>query len=109
MMGIAQSEDVPVIKGTNCVLVFSGEKLREEEELPCIRCGRCIRACPMGLMPTLLYALSLKRMFELCRDYYITSCDECGCCGYVCPSKIPLVQIIKRGKAAVLRMRRGST
>jgi electron transport complex protein RnfC len=109
MMGIAQSEDVPVIKGTNCVLIFSGEKLREEEEQPCIRCGRCIRACPMGLVPTVLFALARRRMFEMCRDHYITSCDECGCCGYVCPSKIPLVQIIKRGKAAVLQMRKGGT
>jgi electron transport complex protein RnfC len=107
MMGIAQSRNVPVIKGTNCILVFSGEKLREEEELPCIRCGRCIRACPMGLMPTLLATLAKRRRFEECLNYFITSCDECGCCAYVCPSKIQLVQFIKRGKAVAIRMKKG--
>jgi electron transport complex protein RnfC len=107
MMGIAQPGDVPVIKGTNCILVFSRERVVEEEEQPCIRCGRCIRACPMGLMPTTLVSLVRNRRFELCLDYSILSCDECGCCGYVCPSKIPIVQVLKHGKMTVASMKKG--
>ena len=101
MMGIAQSEDVPVIKGTNCILVFSERRVVEEEEMPCIRCGRCVDVCPMGLMPFMIRALVEKGKFDACSEYDIMSCDECGCCAYVCPAKIPLVQIIKRGKMAL--------
>jgi electron transport complex protein RnfC len=106
MMGIAQYKDVPVIKGTNCVLVFSERMVKEEKEEPCIRCGRCIEACPMGLMPSTLVTLVRNEKFESCSDYNIMSCDECGCCAYVCPSKIPLVQIIKRGKETLRSMRK---
>ncbi len=106
MMGIAQSRDVPVVKGTNCILVFNEGKVVEEEEMPCIRCGRCIEACPMGLMPVTLVTLVRARKFEACSEYNIMSCDECGCCAYVCPSKIPLVQVIKHGKSVLSSMKR---
>lgn len=106
MMGIAQSKDVPVIKGTGCILVFNKRRVVEEEEMPCIRCGKCIEACPMGLVPSTLLALVRNEKFEACSDYNIMSCDECGCCAYVCPSKIPLVQVIKRGKGALSSMRK---
>lgn len=106
MMGIAQSRDVPVIKGTNCILIFNEGRVVEEEEMSCIRCGRCIEACPMGLMPITLVMLVRNRKFDACSDYNIMSCDECGCCAYVCPSKIPLVQIIKRGKSVLSSMRK---
>lgn len=106
MMGIAQSKDVPVIKGTNCILVFSESKVVKEEEMSCIRCGRCIEACPMGLMPVMLLTLVRNLKFEACSEYNIMSCDECGCCAYVCPSKIPLVQVIKQGKSVLSSMRK---
>jgi electron transport complex protein RnfC len=95
MMGVAQWCDVPLIKGTSCILLT---RFRTEEERDCIRCGRCVDACPMGLMPTLLASYSKKRMFDKCREANAMSCDECGCCAYVCPSKIPLVQYIRQAK-----------
>ncbi|MEW6222972.1 MAG: electron transport complex subunit RsxC [Candidatus Hadarchaeota archaeon] len=101
MMGIAQPADAPVVKGTTCVLVFSEAKAKEERELPCIRCARCVEACPMSLMPTILAHLSERGNVDGALDYKITSCDECGCCSYVCPSKIPLVQKIRLGKVLV--------
>jgi electron transport complex protein RnfC len=106
MMGIAQSKDVPVMKCTDCILVFNESRVIEEEETSCIRCGRCIEACPMGLMPSKLFALVRNEKFKACSDYSIMSCDECGCCAYVCPSKIPLVQVIKRGKNVLSSMRK---
>ncbi|MEM2674808.1 MAG: electron transport complex subunit RsxC [Candidatus Hadarchaeales archaeon] len=96
MTGVALSRDAPVAKTTGCVLVM-GEVRREVEE-PCIRCGRCLDACPMGLMPTLLAKLVRAGRYEECLSNYILSCDECGCCGYVCPSKIPLVHLMREGK-----------
>ncbi|MEM2250684.1 MAG: electron transport complex subunit RsxC [Candidatus Hadarchaeales archaeon] len=100
MMGFAQWCDIPVIKGTNCVLLM---KSVEDEERDCIRCGRCVDVCPMGLEPTILASFSKKKMFDKCLEYRVTSCDECGCCAYVCPSKIPLVQYIKLAKDALRR------
>ena len=99
MMGIAQWGDVPVIKGTTCILVLDEKKARGEEERTCIRCGSCVEACPMGLMPAMLATYAKKKKFDLCEENYIWSCDECGCCAYVCPSRIPLIQLIKYGKA----------
>lgn len=104
MMGTALSEDVPVTKGANCVLVFNESRVEEEEERVCIRCGKCIEACPLNLIPSKLQRLVRNEEFEACRDYDIMSCDDCGCCAYICPSKIPLVEIIRRGKEAVSSM-----
>jgi len=100
MMGFAQKCDVPVVKGTNCILLM---KAGREEERDCIRCGRCVEVCPMGLMPTLFVSFSKKGMFEKCREYNVASCDECGCCAYACPSKIPIVQYIRVAKNALRR------
>ncbi|MEM0359429.1 MAG: electron transport complex subunit RsxC [Candidatus Hadarchaeales archaeon] len=104
MMGFAVHEDVPVIKTTGCVLVMG--EVKEEEEGPCIRCGRCIEACPMSLMPTHLVKLVRAKDFEACLQYNLLSCDECGCCAYVCPSKIPIVHVIREGKKGVRRLRK---
>lgn len=106
MMGMAQPGDAPVVKGTTCVLVFNEARAKEEEEKSCIRCGRCIDACPMGLLPVTLSKLVERRKFETCPKYNVMSCDECGCCAYVCPAKIPLVQLIRQGKSAVRSMAR---
>jgi len=103
-MGFAVHEDVPVIKTTGCVLVMG--EVEEEEEGPCIRCGRCIEACPMSLMPTHLVKLVRAKDFEACLQYNLLSCDECGCCAYVCPSKIPIVHVIREGKKGVRRLRK---
>jgi electron transport complex protein RnfC len=99
MMGIAQYKDVPVMKGTTCILVLNEHSVKIAEERTCIRCAKCIEACPMGLMPTILGTLVRKKNFDIALEYSIMSCDECGCCAYVCPSNIPLVQLLRYGKA----------
>ncbi|MBN2072447.1 MAG: electron transport complex subunit RsxC [Actinobacteria bacterium] len=97
MMGnILVDTDFPVIKATNCILIMDG---RESIEKNCINCGRCIRACPMNLMP-LEYVRNVKKgNYGACRDYYIENCIECGSCAYVCPANIPIVGYIKTGKS----------
>ncbi|NOX20781.1 MAG: electron transport complex subunit RsxC [Nitrospirae bacterium] len=105
MMGFAQfSLDVPVTKGTSGVLVLSEtEYVSSEKYGPCIRCGRCIEACPMGLMPLMLSILSEKGFYEDTREYNIMDCFECGSCTYVCPSKRPIVHHIRLAKSLIKR------
>lgn len=104
MMGIAQyTLDIPVIKGTSGILLLREEETRKAEEEPCIKCARCVDHCPMGLLPTILAHLVKKEKWDELEKYHIMDCFECGCCSYVCPSKIPLVQLIKQGKLYVQR------
>ena len=98
MMGNAEPKDVPVIKGTTSVLVFNDERISEEEERPCIRCGRCVNVCPMGLMPFKLKKLAEAEKAQALIEHHVDRCDECGSCAYTCPSKIPLVEKIAEGK-----------
>jgi electron transport complex protein RnfC len=103
MMGFAQwSLDVPVVKGTSGILVLTEEDYTSSEEYyACIRCGRCIDACPMGLNPSMLSILSEKGHFEETKEYNIFDCFECGCCAFVCPSNRPMVQFMRLVKSQV--------
>ena len=98
MMGIAQSGlSVPVMKATNCVLCLR-EVPRTVGSSVCIRCGKCLRTCPMNLQPLYLRRFTAeKRAGELNR-LHILDCMECGCCAYTCPGKLPLVESIRAGK-----------
>lgn len=98
MMGTSVPGDVPTVKGTNCILVFSERMVEGKEERECIRCSRCVEACPMNLMPFKYWQLVRNEEFDRLEEYNIRSCDNCGCCAYVCPAKIPLVDYIQRGK-----------
>ncbi len=102
MMGISQyTLEVPVIKGTSAILVLTRKETLFREEGACIKCSRCIDHCPIGLLPTTLARLAKKERWDSLKDYNIMDCIECGCCSYVCPSKIPLVHYIKLGKLQV--------
>ncbi|MGM0366280.1 MAG: electron transport complex subunit RsxC [Actinomycetota bacterium] len=96
MMGLPTNDlEYPVTKGLNCVLIKEGVAGDEQN---CIRCTRCISACPMDLMP-LMYPLFVKNdAYSQCSEYYIENCIECGSCAFVCPARIPIVGYIKTGK-----------
>ena len=101
MMGFALSTlEVPVTKGTSGILVMTDvEAPHVDKYLNCIRCGRCIDACPMGLMPQMLSILSEAGQYEECKEYNLWDCFECGSCAFVCPSKRPIVQFVKLAKS----------
>ena len=106
MMGIAQyTLDVPVIKGMSGVLFLSKEETRLFDEMPCVKCGRCVDSCPMDLLPYLYAKFVKKEKWDKLEGHNIDDCMECGSCAYVCPSRIPLVQYIKTGKRVLFKKR----
>lgn len=103
MMGQAVAcLDAPITKGVSGILVFRGQDLApraERKSFPCIKCGKCIESCPMGLNPSTLGMLAAKRQFAaMAETYRLGACFECGCCTYVCPANIPLVQQFRMAK-----------
>jgi electron transport complex protein RnfC len=103
MMGKAlTSVEVPICKGTNSVTILSGDDARRKEPQPCIRCAKCVGACPMGLEPYLLAKLSDVKNWERCEQEDITSCIECGSCQFTCPAHRPLLDNIRQGKSTVM-------
>ncbi len=99
MMGAVQkSLDVPVIKGTSGILVLGENEVRDFEEYSCIRCGRCVEACPLFLNPSMMGLLAKKGLWDEMPDYHVMDCFECASCSYVCPSGIPLVQSFRVAK-----------
>jgi electron transport complex protein RnfC len=99
MMGIAQyTDEMPITKGTSGILIFTNQKAKIKDEGPCIRCGRCVNSCPMLLLPYELNNFIKKRYFAKAQENNILECIECGCCSYVCPSKIKLVHAFKFAK-----------
>ena len=101
MMGMAQRTlDVPIIKGTSGILVLREEDVNSGPERPCIRCGRCVDACPMGLIPSMLSVLSERGAYAVAKNEYdLLDCVECGSCVYVCPAKRNIVHYVKLSKA----------
>lgn len=103
MMGKAlTTTDVPVCKGTNAVTILSDTDALRKEAQPCIRCGKCVDACPMGLEPYLLAKLSGVKNWERCEAEDITSCIECGSCQFTCPAHRPLLDHIRLSKQTVM-------
>lgn len=102
MMGKAISHlNLPVTKGLSALLVLPKEQAHRGEQQNCIRCGKCVEACPMGLEPYLLHASVRNRRWDLCEQHHITDCIECGCCQYTCPSFRPLLDTLRLGKNKV--------
>ncbi len=110
MMGMPlASLDVPVLKGTSGLLAFTEKEARLAAEYTCIRCGRCIEACPQFLNPSRLARLARAGRYEEMERYFATDCMECGSCSFACPSGIPIVQLIRVGKSAVTDAKRKAT
>ena len=93
MMGFAQSNiDVPVAKNSSGVLLMAPEEIEQFEGNPCIRCSRCVKACPMNLLVPTLSTMIEAGEFAMAEQNYVMDCVECGTCAYICPAKRPLVQ-----------------
>ncbi|MBM3253955.1 MAG: electron transport complex subunit RsxC [Candidatus Omnitrophica bacterium] len=99
MMGIAQfTTDVPIIKGTSSVLFFTDKEIFSGEYGCCIRCGRCIEACPAKIMPANLGLAVESLRYDIALEFSPLDCFECGVCSYICPTKRPLLHFIKLAK-----------
>lgn len=96
--------EVPVCKGSSGLLILNEKESRRAEVQPCIRCAKCVSACPMGLEPYLLATGSSLRNWDLVEDNGITSCIECGSCQFTCPSARPLLDNIRMGKTTVMAL-----
>jgi electron transport complex protein RnfC len=102
MMGMPlASLDVPVLKGTSGILAFTEVEARLPVEYACIRCGRCLDACPNFLNPSRLARLARAGRYEDVEELHVSDCMECGSCSFACPSGIPLVQLIRVAKSAL--------
>ena len=105
MMGKAVVNlDAPTVKGNSSVLVMDEAEARRNPETACIRCGKCMNACPMGLEPYLFSALVKNNRIEEAKEHNILDCIECGCCFFSCPANKPLTDEIRLGKNKVRAM-----
>lgn len=107
MMGYTlPTVDVPVLKGSNCLLLPQAQELADApQERSCIRCGECAQVCPVSLLPQQLYWHAKAAEYDKAENFHLQDCIECGCCSYVCPSDIPLVQYYRVAKAAIRKTR----
>ncbi|MFH1395466.1 MAG: electron transport complex subunit RsxC [Candidatus Omnitrophota bacterium] len=104
MMGFSQPFlDAPVLKSTSGILFLSENSAKIYQESVCIKCAKCVDACPVNLVPTEIMKNVKKEYWDKAEKLFVTDCMECGACVYSCPARIPLVQYIKQGKTAVLR------
>lgn len=102
MMGKAMANlESTVTKGTSGILMLSEEKAVRPEAGPCIRCAKCVDACPMGLEPYLLMQYSQRQMWAEDEANHIMDCIECGCCIFSCPAKRPILDYVRLGKNTV--------
>lgn len=99
MMGMVQrSLDIPVVKGTSGILLMGDEHAEDTDTYNCVRCGRCVDACPMFLNPSTLGLMAKKGRWDEMEENHVMDCFECGSCSYVCPSHLPLVQSFRVAK-----------
>jgi Na+-translocating ferredoxin:NAD+ oxidoreductase subunit C len=107
MMGVAQeSLDTPVIKGTSGILTIARYEYKPPRERPCIRCGRCVAICPMGLLPNMITCAGESQRYEWSETLGVRDCIECGSCAYLCPAKRPMVHTVRMIKSELFRRTR---
>lgn len=111
MMGIAIADlKTPILKTTGAVTILTEKQIGRAKfdgrQTACIRCGRCLQACPEHLNPTKIAHAVKNNALELAESYYIDACTECGCCSYVCPANIELAGYIKTGKIFVAKQKK---
>jgi len=108
MMGFSlKSDDLPIVKATNCLLVTARQQeTHRKKHLPCIRCGKCAEVCPVRLLPQQLYWYASSQNTDRLIEHNLFDCIECGCCAYVCPSDIPLVQYYRHAKTNIWQQER---
>ncbi len=108
MMGFSLNTDaLPVVKASNCLLVTAKEdNPHKEKHMPCIRCGKCVEVCPVRLLPQQLYWYASSHNVDRLQEHNLFDCIECGCCAYVCPSDIPLVQYYRHAKTLIWQQER---
>lgn len=107
MMGKAiMDTSAPTVKTTSSILVMNEKEAKRQEPTPCIRCGKCVDACPMGLEPVLLSTLCSQDKWEEAEKECVMDCIECGCCLFTCPANRPLLDLIRVGKFKVGALRR---
>ena len=105
MMGKALNDlEVPVAKGTSGILILEEEISKRKKSKVCIRCTKCVTACPMGLEPFLLMTASQRGDYDQVEENKVMDCIECGSCSYICPSNRELLDYIRLGKATVGNM-----
>ena len=92
----------PLIKGCSGITVLSGAEAARGKEMACIKCGKCVAVCPMGLEPYLLSKLAKLQKWDMAEEHNTIDCIECGCCSYTCPSYVPLLDYIRIGKQTVM-------
>ncbi|MDO4799563.1 MAG: electron transport complex subunit RsxC [Bacillota bacterium] len=106
MMGVAQFTDaVQAIKNTSGVLVLTKAAAAIPEPSLCIKCGKCVTVCPVGLQPIQISAFSLLHKYDEAKSYNALDCIECGSCSFICPAKRPLLQSIRVAKREILAQR----
>ena len=103
MMGRAVVDiNTPVMKGCSGITILTGKEASRHEELSCIKCAKCVSACPMGLEPYMLAKLGKLQKWDKAEEYNAVDCIECGCCSYTCPSYLPLLDYIRLAKQTVM-------
>ena len=107
MMGSPMASlDVPVLKGTSGILAFTEKEIDDRQSYPCVKCGRCLDACPNFLNPCMLAKLARAGRIEAMHDFYISDCTLCASCSFSCPSGIPIAQLIKVAKSSIAQQQR---
>ena len=99
--------NAPVTKLTSGILLLSEKETHRPDMMDCIRCGKCVDACPMGLRPFLIGICLRNNMIDELKNIHVMDCIECGCCAYICPAHIPLLDFCKLSKIEIRKKQKG--